>query len=219
MKRTMLAAMLVALALTSMIGTLIPQNESPATYIQAYGEFAYRLLSVLNVFDMYHSWWFRVLLLMLAANVVVCSIDRLSATWRIIFPKSVKFSAGRFRKLAGAVSFSDRRSPEKLAASYQPLVAKHFRTTRVAASGSGTCVFGEKWRWARIGVYVVHLSVILLLAGGLIGSFFGFEGFVNIAEGEAKNKIFLRNSHQSMTLDFAIRCDDFDVSFYKSGAP
>jgi cytochrome c biogenesis protein len=61
--------------------------------------------------------------------------------------------------------------------------------------------------------------VVLLLIGGLIGSIFGFDGFVNIAEGESINQIRLRNSPQMVQLDFAIRCDDFDVSFYDTGAP
>ena len=37
-------------------------------------------------------------------------------------------------------------------------------------------MFGENGRWTRFGVYSVHLSVVLLLIGGLIGSIFGFDG-------------------------------------------
>lgn len=77
----------------------------------------------------------------------------------------------------------------------------------------------EKGRWTRLGVYSVHLSVILLLLGGLIGSIFGFEGFVNIQEGETVNSIGLRKTEQIHNLDFAIRCDDFSVSFYETGTP
>ena len=62
-------------------------------------------------------------------------------------------------------------------------------------------------------------SIILLLAGALIGSVSGFEGYVNIPEGEAVNSIMVRNTRQMHNLGFEIRCDDFDVSFYKSGAP
>jgi len=74
---------LICLALTSIIGTLIPQNESPSAYLRAYGELWYRVFFILDIFDMYHSWWFRLLLVILGANVVFCSIDRLSSTWKI----------------------------------------------------------------------------------------------------------------------------------------
>jgi cytochrome c biogenesis protein len=68
-------------------------------------------------------------------------------------------------------------------------------------------------------VYVVHSSVVLLLIGGLIGSIFGFDGFVNIPEGESVRSIQLTNSNQKMPLGFEIRCDDFNVEFYDSGTP
>ncbi|MCK4469092.1 MAG: cytochrome c biogenesis protein ResB, partial [Desulfobacterales bacterium] len=83
----------------------------------------------------------------------------------------------------------------------------------------GFCIFAEKGRWTRIGVYVIHLSVILLLIGGLIGSIFGFKGFVNIPEGKTVNSIRLYNTGEAQKLNFKIRCDDFNVKFYDSGMP
>jgi len=59
------------------------------------------------------------------------------------------------------------------------------------------CIFAEKWRWTRFGVYIVHFSVILLLLGGLIGSLFGFKGFAMIPEHEKINSIRIRNTGQA----------------------
>ena len=41
--------LLLSLAITSIIGTIIPQNESPADYVQAFGEFGYRFFSLLGI--------------------------------------------------------------------------------------------------------------------------------------------------------------------------
>jgi cytochrome c biogenesis protein len=211
--------LLLTLAITSIIGTVIPQNESPAAYIQAFGEFLYRFFNLLDIFDMYHSWWFQLLLLLLTLNVVVCSVDRLSATWKIIFVKNPKFNISNFKHLKYKEEFTDSRPPDQLKQLFEPAVAKGFRYNRTQRADNGYVLFAEKWRWTRLGVYVVHMSVIFLLIGGLIGSIFGFEGFVNIPEGETVGSIRLRNSNQLHTLDFQIRCDDFNVSFYDSGMP
>lgn len=211
--------LLLTLAATSIIGTLIPQNESPTVYFQAYGEFWYRLFSVFDLFDMYHSWWFQLLLLLLTLNIVVCSIDRLSSQWKIVFAKNPKFKASRFRRLPHNYEFVSDHSPQALEQLFQPLLSRRFQLTTVEPSGRGMSIFAEKWRWTRLGVYFVHCSVILLLIGGLIGSIFGFEGFVTIPEGETVNSIRLRNTSRVRPLPFAIRCDDFDVSFYPTGAP
>ena len=211
--------LLLSLAVTSIVGTIIPQNENPAAYFRAYGEFVYKLFDLLGIFDMYHSWWFQFLLLLLTINIVVCSIDRLSVTWKIVFIKNPKFNLSRFRKLSQKEVFDNKQKPKELVKVYESFISKHFGYTRAEETDKGLCVFAEKWRWTRFGVYTVHLSVVLLLIGGLIGSLFGFEGFVNIPEGEKINNIRIRNTGQIRSLDFEILCDDFDISFYNNGAP
>jgi cytochrome c biogenesis protein len=212
-------ALLLSLAATSIVGTLIPQNEVPDAYFQAFGEFLYRLFNLLGLFDMYHSWWFQLLLVLLTANVIVCSADRLAANRSILFVRKPSFSLTRFRNLKQKEHFSADRSAEQLKDIYQAFMARRFRYSHLDKTDHGFAVFGEKGRWTRFGVYAVHLSVVILLIGGLIGSIFGFDGFVNIPEGETAQQIRLRNRPQSIRLGFAIRCNDFTVSFYDSGAP
>ena len=210
---------LLTLAVTSILGTLIPQNEDPAAYVQAYGEFAFRLFSTLGLFDMYHSWWFQSLILLLTVNIVVCSIDRLSATRNILFVRKPSYHVSRFRKLKNKETFDDDRSPEQIRTLYASYFERAFRHSQMENTEKGFCIFGEKGRWTRFGVYTVHLSVILLLVGGLIGSIFGFDGFANIPEGETVTSVRLGNNGKTLPLPFELRCDDFNVSFYDSGMP
>lgn len=211
--------LLLSLAATSIIGTLIPQNEDPAAYFKAFGEYLYRLFNILGLFDMYHSWWFQLLLVLLTINIIVCSIDKISANRRILFARNPSFKLPRFRNIKHKERFEDGRSPEKLREIYQRSVSRHFRYSRTETTENGFAIFGEKGRWTRFGVYTVHLSVILLLIGGLIGSIFGFDGFVNIPEGESVGRVQIRNNSETIQLGFEIRCEDFDVSFYDTGAP
>ena len=98
--------LLLTLAATSIIGTLIPQNEAPQAYLQAFGASLYRFFDLLGFLDLYHSWWYQALMLLLALNILVCSIDRLSATWRIIFPERPKFNLARFRRVEPKEEFT-----------------------------------------------------------------------------------------------------------------
>jgi len=211
--------LLLSLAATSIIGTLIPQNEDPQAYFQTFGDILYRLFSLLDLFDMYHSWWFQLLIVMLTANVVICSIDRMSANRRILFVRRPSFNPARFRNLKRQEIITDHRTPQQLQAVYQPAISRRFRYSRVETLENGIAVYGEKGRWTRFGVYTVHLSVVVLLIGGLIGSLFGFDGYVNIAEGESTDTIRLRNTTQVMQLGFTIRCDDYHEAYYENGAP
>ncbi|MEE8540441.1 MAG: cytochrome c biogenesis protein ResB, partial [Desulfobacterales bacterium] len=210
---------MISLAATSIVGTVIPQNEDPTSYFEAFGPFLYRVFDVLDLFDMYHSWWFQLLLLLLTANLTICSIERLRATWKIIFVKNPTFHISRFRKLPHKAEFEENRSPEKLIRLYDQFIAKRFRYSRRETTERGFCIYAEKGRLTRLGVYTVHLSVVLLLVGGLIGSLFGFEGYMNVPEGESSQTVHLRNSAAVQQLGFEIRCDDFKVSFYENGSP
>jgi cytochrome c biogenesis protein len=215
--------LLLSLAATSIIGTVIPQSGTPAEYFQKYGESWYKLLSffdsIFEIFDMYHSWWFQILVLLLTINIIVCSIDRMKATFKIIFVKVPPFNVSRFRRLEYKKEFSQNSMPDELKEIYKPFISKSYGYSRMERTDNGFCLFAEKWRWTRLGVYIVHLSIILMLLGSLIGSIFGFEGFVNIPEGESVKKIKLRNTDTTYPLDFEIKCEDFHVSFYDTGAP
>lgn len=211
--------LLLTLAGTSIFGTLIRQNQDPMTYIRSYGVVAYRAMNILGIFNMYHSWWFEFLLLLLTANIVVCSIDRFPKAWKIVRKPLGQTDPDRFRRMNANHTVDRPESPEALQRAVETAAGKGFGALRWTRTETGCYALTERGRWSRLGVYVVHLSIVLLLIGGLIGSLFGFDGSVNIPEGEQTDIVYLGNSNQPLRLGFAIRCNDFNVSFYKSGEP
>lgn len=211
--------LLLTLAATSVIGTVVPQRKEAAEYLDAYGDFLYRFFYTLDIFDMYSAHWFQLLLLLITANITICSIERLSTTWKIIFVKSPKFNVSRFKRLADAKDFTAALSPRRLIELYEPVATKGFEYSRIEETDKGFALFAEKFRWSRLGVYAVHLSIILLLVGALIGSRFGFDGYVNIPEGDTVDSIRQYNSSAAVPLGFKVRCDDYSETFYDTGAP
>lgn len=211
--------LLLTLAATSVIGTIIPQRKDPEVYFSAYGDFLYRFFDTLEIFDMYSAPWFQLLLLLITVNIIICSIDRLSVTWKIIFVKTPNFNVLRFKRLANAKEFTAELSARRLIELCEPIATKGFEYSRIEETEKGFALFAEKFRWSRLGVYTVHLSIILLLLGALIGARFGFDGYVNIPEGDTIDSIRLYNSSATIPLGFKVRCDDFDVSYYNTGTP
>jgi cytochrome c biogenesis protein len=210
---------LLSLAALSIIGTLIPQNESPAQYYNTFGPFLYRVMDNLNIFDMYRSWWFQSLIILLVLNIVVCSIDRLRSTGKIIFDRNPKFNLENYRRRDSRQDFLLGTDIQTCKTTFHQRLSRQFGFCRVQSVDRGFAITAEKGRWTRLGAYGVHLSIVVLLIGALIGSMTGFEGYVNIPEGESEDTIQLRFSGLPFKLPFAIRCEDFDVQFYKTGAP
>jgi len=77
----------------------------------------------------------------------------------------------------------------------------------------------EKGKYSRLGMIFVHISILLILAGGLTGTILGFNGQMNIVEGEKSDTVTLFGGEGTKKLDFDVRCDDFTVEFYETGMP
>ncbi|MCP4115865.1 MAG: cytochrome c biogenesis protein ResB [Desulfobacteraceae bacterium] len=206
-------ATLILLAFTSIFGTLIPQNQHPADYINAYGEFFFRFFNVFDLFDMYDSWWYRLLIITLTVNILTCSVKRLSPTLAMVFRKKPAFKR---------LSIREEITCDEPAHGLKTLVKTHlsptFKTIHIREDDKGFSAFAEKGAWTRLGFYAIHLSIIILLFGALLGSLFGIDGHVNIPEGEAAGTIRLRNSGVPVPLDFKIQCNAFNISYYKTGS-
>jgi cytochrome c biogenesis protein len=208
---------LLVLASLSIVGTLIPQNQSPADYLKAFGPFFYQVMAILGIFDMYNSWWFQAIMVLLVVNILICSIDRLQKTGKIIFERNPRFNLEKFRQRKNRQDFKVPLGVDALKEPFTKMVSGKFKYLRVNPAADGFVITAEKGRWTRLGVYIVHFSIIVLLLGALIGSHFGFEGYVTIPEGESTNTIQLRSTGLPATLPFTIRCDDFKVQFYEGG--
>jgi cytochrome c biogenesis protein ResB len=67
-------------------------------------------------------------------------------------------------------------------------------------------------------VYAVHLSILIIFAGALIGSVFGFKAYVFLPEGKSTSSVFLQGSNEPVPLGFELRCDRFHpLSFTNTG--
>jgi cytochrome c biogenesis protein len=179
----------------------------------------FRFFSTLQLFDMYNAAWFRLLIAFLALNLVVCSISRFPSAWKRFSAKPSPERNKPFEANDPEDSLVVPFGTEETAKRVQKIFKSGYKNVREKSSGGKHYFYGDKGRLSYFGVYVVHLSVLLILIGSLVGSFFGFEAYVNILEGEKTDKIIIRKSMKPLKLGFEVRCDKFSVDFYKTGAP
>src|SRR5207237_4774295 len=157
---------LLFLAMTA--GTFVnPQNDSLTNIERAFANRPLVLWSYrwFELYDLFHSWWFTLLLVSLALNLIACSVERLPRIWYM-----VRYPETRLDHVAG-LRFRSTPVPSALPAEAvaEQLRARKYRV-RVAEDG----LFAEKGRYARFGVGVVHLWLVLILGGGTVGRLSAF---------------------------------------------
>ena len=210
--------LLISLALTSIIGTVLPQGQLPPEYIAQISALKLQIYTKLGFFDMYHSWWFIALLYIFSLNLISCSIKRLPHVFTFITHPQLMLSESQQKSypLKQEVAFSIPLdiARKKLADFLKTEIANPIITEQ----GSEYHLFAQKNAWCRLGVYVVHASILVIFIGAIIGSLFGDKGFVNIIEGESVSS-FKSRSGKDAQLGFTVRCDQFSVEKYATGAP
>ena len=208
-------SLLILLAILSIIGTLILQNATRTEYIQRYGVGLYEVLNFFNLFDMYHSWWFSAILLLLVINLITCSLHRLPG----ILSQISRGSGALEDKTLKTLPYVEKiqiSNPIKDGENIQSSLKKWFKDWGRIETEKAVTLFSEKGRYSRLGVPITHLSILIILIGGIIGSFYGFKGHVNILEGDTVKQVFLRikDEERPKPIEFSVRCDDFNITYY-----
>ena len=212
-------ALLIILAVASIFGTIIPQNASPEEYLQVYKPSTYKILKILGFLDMYHAGWFVFLLAFLSLNLMACSLQRFRITWRFFSHPEERLEGAQWKAWPLNKTFFQKWPPAEGLPQYRQALSCVFSPPKLLEEPQAYHLFAEKGKFSRLGVYFIHLSILVILAGALIGNYLGFRGNVNIVEGKAADRVILRSAGHVQPLGYSIRLDRFNVSFYPSGAP
>lgn len=208
---------LCAISLTSIIGTVIPQGRESSYYVEAYGQTIAKFFQVLDIPEMYGSWWFLALLVLLAVNLIICSIDRFPQAWKQITLDQTSLKRDKIEKMAFIHSFEN--APKEMAEELIASLRQRGWKVDSKESAEGIVTAAQKGGWSRIGVYIVHLSILVIFAGAIIGNLLGFKGSVLIPETKDTDKVYATGTQQPIDLGFTVRCDRFDIEFYDNGMP
>lgn len=222
--------LLFILAATSIIGTIIPQNNVFDFYVQRYGEKTAHFFYLLDIPDMYGSWWFLGLLGLFSLNLIVCSLERIPQVIRIYRRDPLEMRVEQLGKMRLHRELVRDSGLEMGQQQVMALFKGQGWSPQWVDKEGGRLFAAEKGGWSRFGVYVVHCSILVILAGALLGSpsvaekllgkpTFAFKGSIMLPEGQVTDHITPFKQRTHIDLDFSLRCDDFSIEYYPNGMP
>jgi cytochrome c biogenesis protein len=212
-------ALLLLIALFILIGTLIPQREAAGELSERLSPTLFSFLQKIQILDLYHSILFYLLSGLLSVNLIVCSLNRFPMAWRRFRLKPAPQNHNVFKDIPDENNFQIAADVQAAAdVSAKLLQGKYRNVTRTDIQGS-VFLCAYKGHFSIFGVYIIHLSILVLIAGALTGSVYGIEGHADIMEGETSNVLHLRYGGQHIHLPFSVRCDKFTVEHYENGMP
>jgi cytochrome c biogenesis protein len=204
--------LLLILAAVAVIGTVVPQNQPLNQYVRRFGEVWGELLWRGGFTRVYFSLWFLGPISLLAVNILACVVHGLPrAVKRALKPLTVE--AALTLPERGRVTWPAGVDPQPLVSA---TLSRELGHCRQETFQDQEIYFLERGRCRPVGPYLIHVALLLILAGGLIGKFWGVDGRLAIDQGEAAGA-FQVGPRVEKPLNFQVRLDKFQVSFYEPG--
>ncbi len=176
--------LLLAIAVFSISGTVIEQGQSVAFYQDNYPEhpalfgfLSWRVILTLGLDHVYRTWWFLALLILFGTSLTACTFTRqfpaLKAARRWKFYDQPR----QFQKLA----LSAELDTGSLSSLTQLLQNRRYRVFHA----EGDALYARKGIIGRIGPIVVHVGIVIILAGAIWGAMTGFLAQSMVPSGES----------------------------------
>ena len=211
--------LIILVVIFSAAGTVILQRPitEPDDMQRAYSPAMLRFLDATGLTDVFHARWFVALMIFVSFSIIAASVERFPNAWRF-FARPYKSPDEGFRRVLpvqAQIPISDEE--QGLDAAERGLRKMGFKAERIVRTDSFS-LFTEKHRISEMAVYIVHASLLLIFAGGIIDALYGWRGYVQLTPGSASNQIELR-SGVTKALPFSLRCDATGEDTYSDGTP
>ena len=211
--------LLIIVGVAAAAGTFILQRPltDPDKMRQVYSPATLHWLDTLGLTDVFHAWWFAALLALLGINIALASIERFPTVWHYFSKPYRRPEAHFITGLPMQKEIPVRDIPTAMLAAESAFRKLGFRPQKVG-SGSEVSLYVEKNRFSRLAPYVVHLSLLLIFAGGITDAIWGYRGFVSLGLNDETNQVELTSGARKQ-LPFTIRCQGAGQENYADGTP
>ncbi|MDN7241140.1 cytochrome c biogenesis protein ResB [Planococcus sp. N028] len=182
---------IVALLVAAAIGTILPQEQYvvvpvrtedtiKAYYSEVYGEIG-RIYHFLGFHDLYSSFWFIILVGMLAISLIIASLDRFVPLYRSLKNQRVLRHESFMNKQR---IYGKGQAPEDALTKAESKLKELKYNVTLDKNG----LLAEKGRFSRWGPYVNHIGLIIFLFGVMLRMMPGFyvDETLWIREGETR---------------------------------
>ncbi len=213
-------ALLLCIALFSILGTVIEQGQPLDFYRENYPEhpalfgfLSYKVILTIGLEHVYGSWWFLSLLILFGTSLTACTFNRqlpiLKASKRWFYytkPQS-------FTKLPLATEIIGGNL-NNLARSLQSKNYKVYQTD--------DRLYARKGLVGRVGPIIVHASMLLVLIGSIWGALTGFTAQEMVPSGETFQVKNITEagawSAKQVPKDWSVRVNRFWIDYTPKGS-
>ena len=198
-------SLLTIISIASVIGTVLKQNEPMPNYVNQFGPFWFEIFDKLGLYNVYSSWWFLVILVVLIVSTALCVVRNTPKMLRDMRSWRENVRVESLRNFHHKADWQAPLSRAELAEQSALRLRHAGYATRIVEKDGAILVSAKKGAGNKFGYIFAHTSIIVILLGGMLDSelpvrvqqwFFGktpFTGSGVIAEIPAQHRLSTSN--------------------------
>ena len=163
-------ALLSVLAIASVVGTVLQQNQPKQNYVVKFGAFWTEIFEFLGLFDVYASAWFTLIMLFLVLSTSLC-------LWRNVPPFLREMRSFRTQTTAKSLAHMKHTAllSDNMGSLKTEIAAKYWQVngfqTRITPREDGSVLLSaKKGAMNKWGYIFAHAAIIVICLGGLVDS-------------------------------------------------
>jgi cytochrome c biogenesis protein len=163
-------SLLTIIAIASMIGTVMKQNEPMPNYVNQFGPFWFEVFNKIGLYAVYSAWWFLLILTFLIASTALCiarngpKMIKDMRSWR----ENVREES--LRNFHHKAEWNSTLPRFELASQSAARLSDAGYAVKIVDKGNGTLVAARKGAANKFGYIFAHSSIIIILVGGMLDS-------------------------------------------------
>ncbi|WP_018863278.1 MULTISPECIES: cytochrome c biogenesis protein ResB [Thioalkalivibrio] len=160
--------LLVALAIASVIGTVLVQNEPYTEYLIDYGPFWHEIFAGMGLYQVYSATWFLLIVTFLVLSTSFCVYRQSPGILKDLRRYNLQVKEKSLRSFhSSATGELDQPQEEFVDHARRVLKAQGFKAREKESDGQ-TVIAAMKGRWNRLGYLLTHVGIVVICVGALV---------------------------------------------------
>ena len=206
---------LLLISFCSIAGTIIEQDQSIETYKMNYpltnpvfGFLTWDRILQFGLDHVYKTWWFFILILLFGISLISCTFLQQLPSLKIARRCQFFRTTGQFYRLKFSTILNNF--------SFNKILLR-IQNNKYSIFQQKNIIYCYKGLIGRIAPIIVHLSMILVLLGTIIGSLFGFKAQEIVPKTETFHiQNILNNGQLTVVPKTSARINDFWITYTKT---
>lgn len=161
-------SLLTILAIASIVGTVLKQNEPYNNYLNQFGQFWFPVFEQLGLYSVYNAAWFLVILAFLVISTGLCIVRQTPHMLKEMKSHKEHAQEVSLRQFAHHADLAAHADARTLAPRVVAWLSAGKYSARSHERADGVLVAAKTGSSSRLGYFLAHGAIVLICIGGLL---------------------------------------------------